>query len=102
MQHAAWKKAEVNPRSCGALNVSLQGRYFTHVARQASNTYGNCLINLLRYWLANTGLICFLKKLMGDMWIKNRQLKDQKKSLGGLHDTYEHPRRVVVFSNRKY
>jgi len=39
---------------------------------------------------------------MGDMWIKNRQLKDQKKSLGGLHDTYEHPRRVVVFSNRKY
>jgi hypothetical protein len=28
MQPGVWKKAEVNPRSCGALNASLQGRFF--------------------------------------------------------------------------
>ena len=29
LQPGVWKKAEVNPRSCDALNVSLQGRYST-------------------------------------------------------------------------
>ena len=89
MQHAAWKKAEVNPRSCGALSVSLQGG-IPHTARQASNTYRSCLIILLRYWLANTGLICFLKELMGALGIQKRQLKHQENSLGGLADLYEH------------
>ncbi len=64
---------------------------------QASNTYRSCLINLLRYWLANTGLIGFLKELMGAMGIHNQQLKHQEKPFRGLDDLYEHQRGPRLF-----